>query len=139
MIILDTNVLSAMMRSVPDRAVAAWLDAQDGDAIWTTSVTVFEIELGIAQLARGRKRRQLENGFSRLLDDDLQGRVLAFDRSAARAAAALAAERERVGRPVDVRDTQIAGIAVAHRAAIATRNVRHFNDLAVPLVNPWSV
>ena len=137
MIILDTNIVSAMMRTVPDRMVTAWLDDQDAASIWTTAVTIFEIELGIALLAKGRKRRQLEGDFARVLRDDLQDRVLPFDLASAQAAAALAADRERTGRSVDVRDTQIAGIAIARRATIATRNARHFSDLPVPLINPW--
>jgi predicted nucleic acid-binding protein len=137
-IILDTNVISALMRPIPDRAVIAWLDDQEPDSIWTTAVTVFEVELGIALLAEGRRRRRLEQDFVRTLREDLQDRVLPFDLASAHAAAALAADRERTGRPVDVRDTQIAGIAVSRRATIATRNVRHFSDLDVPLINPWS-
>ncbi|MEP7083118.1 MAG: PIN domain-containing protein [Betaproteobacteria bacterium] len=74
----------------------------------------------------------------RLLEDDLEGRVLDFDSAAALEAAALAAERQKAGRPVDIRDTQIAGIALARRATLATRNVRHFQDLKVPVIDPWA-
>ena len=137
MIILDTNVLSALMQAVPEQAVIAWLDGQPAESVWITSVTEFESRMGLALLPVGRRRRMLTESFERLLKEDLQGRVLAFDSDAAREAAALAARRQRAGRPVDVRDTQIAGIALARRATLATRNTKHFSDLAVNVVNPW--
>jgi len=136
-IILDTNVLSALMQATPDVRVVAWLDRQAPESIWTTSITLFESRLGLALLPEGRRRQALEASFEQLLNEDLQNRVLVFDTAAALEAAALAATRRRAGRPVDLRDTQIAGIAVARRASIATRNLRHFQDLAVPVINPW--
>ncbi len=138
MIILDTDVVSAMMRVAPDPTVVAWLDQQDADSVWTTAVTVFEVELGIAVLATGRQRSRLEAQFARVLREELDDRVLSFDLDAARAAAVLAADRQRAGRSVGTRDTQIAGIAIARRATVATRNVRHFSDLTDRVVNPWS-
>ena len=138
MILLDTNVLSALMQERPDPAVVDWLDAQAPESIWTTAVTVFEIRFGIELLAPSRRRRALEAAFDAMLRDDLGGRVAAFDSVAAEEAARLATRRQRRGRPVDLRDTQIAGIALARRAALATRNVRHFDGLNVNLVNPWT-
>ncbi|OGA63666.1 MAG: twitching motility protein PilT [Betaproteobacteria bacterium RIFCSPLOWO2_12_FULL_67_28] len=137
MILLDTNVLSALMRRAPERAVVDWLDRQPADSIWITSITLFEVRLGLALLPAGRKRKALQDAFARLLEEDLQNRVLDFDAAAATEAAALAATRQRTGRPVDLRDPQIAGIALARRATLATRNVRHFADLDVPLIDPW--
>ena len=137
MIILDTNVLSALMRRDPDRAVVSWLDYQPSESIWTTSITVFEARFGLALLPSGKQRRALEDAFERLLAEDLEQRVLAFDATAAAQAATLAADRRRAGRPVDLRDTQIAGIALARHATIATRNLKHFDDLSVPVVSPW--
>ena len=137
MIILDTNVLSALMRKAPEARVVAWLDRQPAESVWITSVTLFEARLGLALLPKGRRRRALETAFERLLQDDLENRVLDFDSAAATAAALLAAGRQQTGRPVDVRDTQIAGIALARHATLATRNVRHFQGLNVPVVNPW--
>jgi predicted nucleic acid-binding protein len=137
-IILDTNVLSALMRAVPDPAVVAWLDGQPAESVWITSITVFEARLGLALMPHSRRRRALETAFTRLLQDDLENRVLDFDISAATVAATLAAERQKAGRPADLRDTQIAGIALARHATLATRNVRHFADLKVPVVNPWT-
>lgn len=137
MIILDTNVLSALMRKVPDAAVVDWLDRQPADSVWLSSVTVFEARFGLALLPKGRRRSALEQGFEAVLTDDLANRVLDFDSAAAAEAAQLAAERQKAGRPVDLRDTLIAGIALARRASIATRNTKHFEGLDVPVINPW--
>jgi len=139
MIILDTNVLSALMRESPDAPVVAWLDRQPAESIWITSLTLFEARFGLASLPAGRRRRALEASFEHLLNEDLESRVLDFDSAAATQAALLAAERRKRGRPVDMRDTQIAGIALARRATLATRNVRHFRDLKVPVVDPWVI
>jgi len=137
MIILDTNVLSALMRTVPEAPVVAWLDRQPAESVWITSITLFEAYLGLALLPSGR-RQTLEKAFARLLKEDLENRVLDFDSAAATEAASLAAARQKNGRPVDMRDTQIAGIAFARRATLATRNVRHFEDLRISKVDPWA-
>jgi hypothetical protein len=137
-ILLDTNVLSALMQTRPDPVVVAWLDAEAPESIWTTAVSVVEIRFGIQLLPPSRRRNALEEAFVTMLRDDLSGRIAAFDSAAADEAAALAARRQRRGRPVDLRDTQIAGIALARRASLATRNVRHFDGLNVNVVNPWA-
>ena len=135
--ILDTNVLSALMRTSPDAAVVSWLDRQPADSIWITTVTMFEARFGLALLAHGKKRLGLERAFETVVAEDLANRVLDFDSAAASVAARLAAERQRAGRVVDLRDTLIAGIAQARRATIATRNTKHFEGLDVPVVDPW--
>jgi len=137
-ILLDTNVLSALMRREPDRAVVAWLDDQPGESIWTTTITILEVRTGIELLEQGRRRRQLEQAFGELLTEDLGGRLQPFDQPAALAAASIAAARQRAGRPVEIRDVQIAGIATARRATLATRNTRHFDAVGVNVVDPWS-
>jgi hypothetical protein len=137
-IILDTNVLSALMRTTPDAAVVDWLDRQPADSVWLTTVTVFETRFGLALLPKGRRRLTLERAFERVLSEDLSNRVLDFDAPAAAAAADLAAERQRRGRVADLRDTLIAGIAQARRATLATRNTKHFTGLDVPVVDPWT-
>jgi predicted nucleic acid-binding protein len=137
-IVLDTNVLSALMRRDADPSVVAWLDLQPTESVWTTAVTVFEIRFGLEMLAHGRRRRQLEDAFSRALDEDFQGRILSFDQEAAWEAASRAAKRRAVGKPVDFRDIEIAGIVSARRATLATRNARHFQDLGIELVDPWA-
>jgi toxin FitB len=137
-IILDTNVLSALMQKVPERAVVHWLDQQAVESIWITSITLFEVRLGLALLPAGRRRDALERALSQVLEEELGNRVLEFDTAAAAEAAALAAIRRRSGRSVDFRDTQIAGIALSRRARIATRNIKHFQDLDVPVIDPWA-
>jgi predicted nucleic acid-binding protein len=136
-IVLDTNVLSALMRTNPDTVVVDWLDRQPADSVWVTSITVFEARFGLASLPKGRRRNALERAFDRVLTEDLSSRVLTLDEMAAATAAQIAAGRQRAGRIVDLRDTLIAGIAEAHRATIATRNTRHFEGLDVPVVDPW--
>ena len=138
MIILDTNVLSALMQLQPDPQVVAWLDRQAAESIWLSTITVFEARYGLALLADGQRKTLLQERLDGLLQDDLQNRVLPFDASAAAQAATLAAERKQRGRPVDMRDTFIAGIALARRASSATRNTRHVDDLTVPLLNTWA-
>jgi len=137
-IILDTNVLSALMRKVPEDQVVAWLDRQPAESVWITSITMFEARFGLSVLPSGRRRQALEVAFARLLEEDLENRVLDFDSAAAIEAASLAAERQKAGRPVDMRDTQVAGVALARKALLATRNTRHFADLKVPVVDPWT-
>lgn len=138
MILLDTNVLSALMQREADPAVVDWLDALPSESVWTTSITIFEVRFGLQLLATGRRRRQLEESFATALHEELEGRVLPFDREAAEAAAAIAAQRRSKGRTIEIRDAEIAGIAAARRATLATRNTRHFDDLRLALVNPWS-
>ena len=118
--------------------MVSWLDRQPAESVWITSITLFEAYLGLALLPSGRRRRALEAAFARLLQEDLENRVLDFDSAAATEAASLAAARQKNGRPVDLRDTQIAGIALARRATLATRNVRHFRDLKILIVDPWA-
>ena len=137
MIILDTNVLGTLMRSLPDTAVVKWLDRQPAESVWITSVTLFVARFGLALLPSGRRRQRLELEFDRLLREDLENRVLDFDSAAAAEAASLVAARQKSGRSVDMRDTQIAGIALACHATLATRNVRHFADLEISIVDPW--
>lgn len=137
MIILDTNVLSALMRTAPEAVVVEWLDRQPADSVWLSSITVFEARFGLALLPKGRRRGELERAFDRVLTEDLANRVLDFDSMAAATAAQLAVDRQKAGRAVDLRDTMIAGIALARRAMIATRNTKHFEGLDVAVVSPW--
>lgn len=138
MIILDTNVLSALMQQQPDPQVVVWLDDQPAESIWISSITLFEARYGLALLTSSQRKKVLQERFEQLLQDDLENRVALFDSNAATQAAQLAAERKARGRPVNMRDTFIAGIAMARRATLATRNTRHFDDLSVPVVNPWT-
>jgi hypothetical protein len=135
--ILDTNVLSALMRTNPEPSVVEWLDRQPADSVWLSSITVFETRFGLALLPKGRRRSGLERAFESVLTEDLANRVLDFDSAAAASAAQLAADRQKAGRAADLRDTLIAGIALARRATIATRNTKHFEGLDVPVISPW--
>ena len=138
MIILDTNVLSAMMQTTLNERVVAWLDKQARTSMWITSVTIFEIRFGLQILPVGKRRSLLTKTFEAVLTDDIGGRVAPFDTSAAECCAELMAARHKKGRPVELRDTMIAGIVLACHATLATRNVPHFEDLSVPVVNPWA-
>ena len=138
MIILDTNVLSALMHQQSDPQVVAWLDDQPAESIWLSSITLFEARYGLALLPAGRRKDLLAKRFEEMVQDDLQNRVMFFDTHAAAHAAQLAADRKTRGSPVDMRDTFIAGIALACRATLATRNMRIFDDLLVPVANPWA-
>jgi predicted nucleic acid-binding protein len=138
MILLDTDVLSAVMRKAGDPPILRWLDRVPAESIWTTAVTVFEIRFGLELLVPGRRRAELEAAFTKALDEVLDGRVLSFDAAAAHAAGGAAAALQRSGRGIEIRDMQIAGIALSRRATLATRNVKHFQRTGVDLVDPWA-
>lgn len=138
MIILDTNVLSELMQARPNENVLAWLDKQARSSMWITVVTVFEIRFGLLLLPAGKKRSSLTRLFDSALTEDIGGRVAHFDRAAAESTAELMSSRHKKGRPVDFRDTMIAGIAITHKASLATRNIAHFEGLSVPVINPWT-
>ena len=137
MILLDTNVLSELMLPRPDQFVIRWLDHQPRQSVWTTSITLFEVEFGLALLADGKRRSGLMATFAQLIEDRIDRRIVVFDANSAKLAAQLGAERQRRGQASELRDTMIAGIALAQRATLATRNIRHFDDLSTPIVNPW--
>lgn len=136
MIILDTNVVSALMNDPAESAVVAWLDRQARSSIWTTSITVFEIETGLGTMAAGKRQAALSQLFERVLNS-IDHRIAVFDEEAARLAANLTAFRQKKGRVGELRDTMIAGIVVARRATLATRDVTHFADISATVVNPW--
>ena len=138
MILLDTNVLSELMRPDPDVNVIAWLDKQPRTSVWTTSVNVLEIRFGLQVMESGKRQSVLSHAFEHLISESLQQRVVMFDTAAAFLAADLMASRQKSGRRGEMRDTMIAGIALSSRATLATRNVRHFEDLDLPVVNPWN-
>ena len=139
MILLDTNVLSELMRSEPNPAVIAWLDSQPVESLWTSTITVFDVRYGFEIMTTGRRRRDLEDAFAQVLVKDFADRVLSFDRPAAEASAIIAARHRSAGRNVDIRDVQIAGITAARRASLATRNIRDFDDIGITLINPWQM
>jgi hypothetical protein len=107
--------------------------------MWTTSISVYELRFGIELLAVGRRRQLLEEALTKALEEDFDGRVIPFDVAAADAAGRIGATRRQLGRTIEVRDVQIAGIAIAREAKLATRNIRHFEDLGIDLINPWAI
>lgn len=139
MIVLDTNVISALMQSKSETVIVDWLNDQPSESIWTTSVCVFEVLYGIRCLAKGKRQHALQRAFDESLLEDLDGRVLDFDVAAAKEAAGIASALKATGRPVEIRDVQIAGIVLARHGTLATRNIRHFADTGIALVNPWDV
>ncbi len=100
-------------------------------------MTVFEVQLGVAILPSGKRKDELSNAFAQVLQRDLNGRVLELDAGAAEMAASIAAQARAVGRPIEIRDVLIAGTVAYRQATLATRNVKHFQDTGIRLVNPW--
>ena len=139
MIVLDTNVLSELMRRRPSARVVRWVDEQDANALAITAVTVAELLYGVARLAEGARTAELAAAVHALVREDFAGRVLPFDVTAAAHYAELAAGRERQGRPVSVSDGQIAAICRCHGAALATRNIRDFDATAIQILDPWAL
>lgn len=137
MILLDTNVLSELMRAAPDQKVVAWVDAQPASEFVICSITVAEILHGIARLPDGKRKQGLLEMATAMFEQDFAGSILPFDAQAAAHYAQMAADAERRGRPVDMADLQIAAIGQLHDAMIATRNTRHFEGLDVSLIDPW--
>jgi toxin FitB len=137
MTILDTNVISALMLERPDLAVVRWLNRQPRTSVWSTVISIFEIRGGLLTMPAGRRQSQRIAAFEQILAGVIEDRLAVFDQAAAEKAAELASEREKRGRPGDLRDTMIAGIVLASHAVLATRNVKHFADIAKSVVSPW--
>ncbi len=126
------------MRREPDPKIAAWLDGFARQDVWITAISIFELRFGIELHAKGRRRSQLEHGLAQILNSGFRGRILNFDEKAANAAALISAEHRLIGHSKEIRDTFIAGIAISQNADLATRNVRHFRDVNIRVINPWS-
>jgi toxin FitB len=136
MIVLDTNVISEMMKQLPSPAVAAWLDAQRAETLYLSAITIAEIRYGIACLPEGGRRDALLGAFA-CTEDLFAGRILAFDTEAARHYAELAASARSIGLGFPTPDGYIAAIAAAHGYAVATRDSAPFEAGNVPVINPW--
>ncbi|MFZ0771829.1 MAG: type II toxin-antitoxin system VapC family toxin [Candidatus Sulfotelmatobacter sp.] len=137
MTILDTNVVSEFMLRSPNPKVVGWLDRQPRLSLWITAVTIFEIRLGLQIMPNSKRRDLLNRRFDEVLAR-MNEQIVPFDTEAAQQAASLMASRKMQGRPRDLRDTMIAGIVLARRTSLATRNIAHFDDISAPLVDPWS-
>ena len=137
MVLLDTNVLSEVLRPLPDPAVAEWMRRLPREQAWTCSIVVAELLTGVELLPVGRKRAALEHAVQDILNRDFNGQVLDFDLECAHHFARIRAQRRTMGRPIPDLDAQIAAIASVHNATLATRNIRDFELCGVKLVDPW--
>jgi predicted nucleic acid-binding protein len=138
MILLDTNILSELMRVAPSPAVMSWLAAQPASSLFISAVTEAELRYGVLLLPEGRRRADLMAALEAMLAEDFSGRILPFDSAAALAFALIAASRRQAGKPVSQFDAQIAAIARSRGAALATRNVADFAECGVEIINPWT-
>ena len=137
MIVLDTNVLSEIMKPKPATKVIDWMAAQAAADLYTTSITQAEIILGLMLLPPGRRRNALEAAATAMFEEDFAGRILAFGNEVAPTYARIASDRRRAGRPISHFDAQIAAIARFTGAAIATRDTADFDGCGVTVVDPW--
>ena len=138
MIVLDTSVLSELMRRRPDLRVLGWLDRADARGLFVTAASEAEIRTGLGLLPDGRRRRELTASAGRVFDEAFRGRVLPFDATAERDCAEIACERRAEGRPISQFDCQIAAIAHSRGMAVATRDVEGFAGCGVAVIDPWS-
>ncbi|MEO1686273.1 MAG: PIN domain-containing protein [Pseudomonadota bacterium] len=138
MILLDTNVVSELLRPAPEPRVEAWLSAQDGGAVCLSAVSAAELRYGAAILPAGRRREVLMAALHAILREDFAGRLLPFDDAAAEAYAEIAAARRAAGRPIAAFDAQIAAIARARGLAVATRNAKDFEGCGIEVIDPWT-
>ena len=138
MIILDTNVVSELMKIDPAAEVFTWVASWSGEDLFTTAVTQAEVLFGLATMPAGRKRESLNNSAAAMFDRYFRGRILPFDEHAARTYADITAKRQRAGRPMKQFDAQIASIAAHRNMAVATRDTSHFEDCGIQVINPWT-
>jgi hypothetical protein len=137
LIVLDTNVLSEMMRLAPDPNVAAWFSVRPATSLFTTTIAQAEILYGLELLSASTRRSRLETAVHELFAIDFAGRILTFDQAAAQAYAEIAAARRRAGRPIAQFDAQIAAIARSRDAGVATRDVADFEGCGINVIDPW--
>jgi predicted nucleic acid-binding protein len=137
MIILDTNVLSELMRPKPSPRVVKWVGNQPQAQLFTTTITEAEIFYGIELLAKGERRGELLEAAEAMFGEDLAGRIFSFESDSARVFSRIAAMRRALGKPISYADAQIAAIAQVRRAKLATRNVEDFQDCGIHVIDPW--
>jgi len=137
MILLDTNVLSELMKASPDSRVRTWTSREPSERMFISTISEAELLYGVAILPAGRRRNQLSEAITATLRDEFAGRLLPFDSAAAVAFAGIAAARRRAGRPISQFDGQIAAIAKSRGASLATRNTKDFDGCGIDRINPW--
>jgi toxin FitB len=137
-IVLDTNVVSELMRKAPDERVADWVDQYPAGDVFITAVTAAELQYGVARLPDGQRKAVLTIKVAELLGEDFQDQILPFGVNATAHYAQIAAEREQAGRPISMADAQIAAICRHYDAELATRNIKDFTDTGVHVHDPWN-
>ncbi|MDR4505155.1 MAG: type II toxin-antitoxin system VapC family toxin [Candidatus Scalindua sp.] len=137
MIILDTNIISELMREEPHENVKEWIAAQKPTNLALTTIAIAEIQRGLARLPKGKRRNTLEINFSAFITDAFGGRIFSFDEEAAYIYGVMAAKLEKDGFNTDVVDLMIAAIVKSQRASIATRNTKDFEGCGIKIINPW--
>lgn len=138
MFLLDTNIISELLRPSPDPAVETWVDDRRATDLYFSAIGEAELHYGVAVLPAGRRRPALASAIEAILREDFTDRILPFDREAARDYADIAAMRRAAGRTVLPADSQIAAIARSRGMAIATRNVRDFENIGIEVIDPWT-
>jgi predicted nucleic acid-binding protein len=136
-VVLDTNVLSELMKAAPAESVVVWAASQSATSLYTTSITQAEILHGIMLLSAGKRRNAFEAAAQAMFNEDFAGRILPFGSDAAAPYARIAASRRRAGRPISHFDAQIAAIALSAGAGVATRNISDFDGCGIKVINPW--
>lgn len=137
MIILDTNVISELMKTEPDALVIQWINQKEPMELYISTITIAEISYGLHALSEGTRRTKLENAFHKAILEAFEDRILDFDTSSAHIYGKIMAERKRLGKPLGVPDGQIASIACFHGASLATRNVKDFQNCGINIINPF--
>lgn len=137
MILLDTNIISEMMKPSPSTKMMEWIDQQEVIHLFITTITIAEISYGIHALPKGNRRRIIENAFDKAIRNSFKHRILSFEEPAAHLYGKLMGQRKELGKPLSILDGQIAAIALSHGAALATRNIRDFTHCSLDLINPF--
>ncbi len=138
MIVLDTNIISEIMRPKPDDTVIEWLNQQNSLDLFVNSISIAEISYGLYVLPNGKRKQQLQTRFEQFINNGFQFRILTFDEQAARMYGKVMGEAKRTGHPMSIADGQIAAIALTNDFAVATRNIKDFSYCGVRLVNPFN-
>ncbi len=139
MILVDTNVVSEIMTVAPSQTVIGWLNRQDSSALYLSAISIAEVSYGLQVLPDGKRRRQLQQKFEQFLVAAFKHRILSFDERAARVYGDVMGHRKEIGRPLGIPDGQIAAIARTNNCAVATRNIRDFEECGIELINPFVV
>jgi predicted nucleic acid-binding protein len=137
MILVDTNIISEMMKPIPSANVISWIDQQNVSQLYISTVTIAEISYGINVLSKGNRRNFLEESFNKVLREAFEHRILSFDEVAAHFYGKIMSQRKEIGKPLSIPAGQIAAIARANSLAVATRNIRDFSDCGLSLINPF--